>query len=218
MLIRITLIRIRIPLFHFDTDPDPTLHFWCRSDPTFHFKADQDLDPAPRQRDEDLQPLVNIIYPPHGSILCLHYPTVSVYDHQRLNSEPSQPLHFDFDANPNPKSFLCWYITSNQLSSSERYILIVQLMFQPSINHWTPKFLIFMFTIPARCLSFSFVTFQNWFQNGIRQISGALSWRPRRILCWLTSLWGGPPSQCGSPRYHHQTQSIVYVRNGINNK
>jgi hypothetical protein len=37
--IRITLMRIRIQLFHFNLEPDPAFHFNADRDPAFHFSA-----------------------------------------------------------------------------------------------------------------------------------------------------------------------------------
>ncbi len=72
MLIRVQLLRIRIP-FHFNADPDPTFHFNADPYPAFCFNAGSDSafqdpdvafhlnvdpDPAPHKRYANLRPLV----------------------------------------------------------------------------------------------------------------------------------------------------------------
>jgi hypothetical protein len=51
-------MQIRIPLFHADRYPVPTLHIYADPGPTFHFDAGPYPDPVPYESDVNLRPLV----------------------------------------------------------------------------------------------------------------------------------------------------------------
>jgi hypothetical protein len=47
-----------IPVFHFNAYPDTVFRLNADPDSVFHLNGDQDPDPAPRQSDGNLRPLV----------------------------------------------------------------------------------------------------------------------------------------------------------------
>ncbi len=79
-------------------DPEPSFHICADPDPTFEYNADSDPDPAPHQRDANLQPLVYRTF--IAPFLSLHASIVSIHRPHWLHFEPLKLLNFGFNPDP----------------------------------------------------------------------------------------------------------------------